>query len=213
VITPEGEYRDCVGFVFLYGDVQPTFYWASISDKRIFDRWFMVTEANGNEVISINDRSALDFLDLIGITTEMVREAVLTNIVLAIQEDDSSYFPRQITGLSDNNTLMLCGIVENGTRFRVGGFDKVDMLDAARDVAKSAFAHSSEKAFALVLSCASRFVLLGSESLDEIHMVREAIPGMPFMMAYAGGEICPHVRGDGSLANRFQNGAFVMCAI
>jgi hypothetical protein len=214
VITPDGDFRDRVGFVLLYGDVKPTFYSASISEKRIFDRWFMVTEANGNEVISINDRSPLEFLDAIGITKEMVREAVLTNLVLAIQEDDETYFPRQTAGFSDNNTLLLAGTVEKGARFRVGGFDKVDMLEAAQVAAKNIFEHSHEKAFTLVLSCASRFVLLGSESLDEVHMLRQAIPGMPFLMGYAGGEICPHMLSDGTIHhNRFQNGGFVMCAI
>jgi hypothetical protein len=214
VITPEGDYPDRVGFVFLYGDVKPTFYKASISEKRIFDRWFMVTEANGNEVLSINDRPPLEFLEVIGITKEMAQEAVLTNLVVAVQEEDGSYFPRQIIGYSDNDTLLLGGTVENGARFRVGGFDKKDMLEAAQVAAQNTFAHSHEKAFALVLSCASRFVLLGSESLDEIHMLRQAIPGMPFLMGYAGGEICPHMHGDGSLHhNRFQNGAFILCAI
>jgi hypothetical protein len=214
VITPEGDFRDRVGFVLLYGDIQPLFYKASISEKRIFDRWFMVTEANGNEVLSINDRSPLDFLDVIGITKEMAQEAVLTNLVIAVQEEDGSYFPRQIIGFTDNNTLLLGGTVEKGARFRVGGFDKADMLEAAQVAAQNVFAHSREKAFALVLSCASRFVLLGSESLDEVHMLRQAIPGMPFLMGYAGGEICPHMCGKGIIHhNRFQNGAFILCAI
>jgi hypothetical protein len=213
VITPDGDFLDRVGFVLCYGDIHPTFYSASITEKRILDRWFMITEAKGNEVISINDRSSLEFLELIGITPEMTRSAVLTNLVLAIQVDKTSYYPRQIVGLSENDTLMLGGTVEKGVRFRVGGFDKLDMLTAAQEAAGKISASNKEKSCVFIFSCASRFVLLGSESLDEIHMVREAIGGLPFMMAYAGGEICPLVRDDGSVINHFQNGAFVMCAI
>jgi hypothetical protein len=213
VITPEGDYRDRVGFVLLYGDIQPEFYRASITEKRIFDRWYEVTEANGDELISVNDRSALDFLDTIGMTPEMTRNIVLTNIVLAVQEDESSYFPRQIINLSDNNTIILGGTTEKGTRFRVGGYDKDDMISAARSAVKNAADHEHGKSFALVYSCASRLVLLGSESLDEIHMLREEISGLPFLMAYAGGEICPFVRSDGSHMSRFQNGSFIICAI
>jgi hypothetical protein len=212
VITPEGDYRDRVGFILFYGDVHPTFYCASISDKRIFDRWFMITESNGTEVISINDKPALDFLETIGITPEMTRSGVLTNIVLAVQVGESAYFPRQIINLTDHDTLIMGGTMEKGTRFRVGGFDKADMLEAAKTVSRNALAHLNEKAFALVLSCASRFVLLGSESMDEVHMVREQISETPFMMAYAGGEICPIKLGDGFM-NHFQNGAFIVCAI
>lgn len=213
VITPDGDYLDRVGFVLFYGDINPSFYCASITEKRIFDRWFMVTEAKGNEIISINDRSSLEFLDLIGITAEMTRSAVLTNIVLAIQVDKTSYYPRQIINLNENDNLILGGTVEKGTRFRVGGFDKLDMLDAAQEAAKKSLAQSEDKAFAFIFSCASRFVLLGSESLDEIHMVRDATAGKPFLMAYAGGEICPVLRSDSSLLNHFQNGAFVICTI
>ncbi|MDR0984533.1 MAG: FIST C-terminal domain-containing protein [Ruminococcus sp.] len=213
VIMPDGDYRDRVGFVFLYGDIQPLFFSASISVKRIFDREFMVTQANGNEVISINDRSSVEFLDLIGITPEMAKSAVLTNLVLAVYVDDSTYYPRQIVGFSDNETLILGGTIEAGTRFRVGGFDKTDMLGSANEIVKKAFEHKSEKSFAFILSCASRSMLLGSESLDEIHMVREVIGDLPFLMAYAGGEICPLVRDDGSVFSHFQNGAFIICVI
>jgi hypothetical protein len=44
-------------------------------------------------------------------------------------------------------------------------------------------------------------------------MVRDVTAGMPGLMAYAGGEICPIVLDDGSVLNHFQNGAFVMCTI
>jgi hypothetical protein len=133
--------------------------------------------------------------------------------VLAIQVDKTSYYPRQIVGLGDNDTLLLGGTVEPGTRFRVGGFDKLDMLTAAQEAAGKVSGYRKEKSFAVILSCASRFVLLGSESLDEIHMVREAMAGLPFTMAYAGGEICPLLRDDGSVFSHFQNGAFIICAI
>jgi hypothetical protein len=213
VIMPDGDYRDRVGFALFYGDIQPSFFCSSISTKRIFDREFMVTEANGNEVISFNDRSSVEFLDLIGITPEMARSAVLTNLVLAVYVDDSTYYPRQIVGFSDNDTLMLGGTIEAGTRFRVGGFDKTDMLDSANELIGKAFELKKDKSFAVMLSCASRSMLLGAESLDEIHMVREATGGLPFLMAYAGGEICPLTMKDGSLLSHFQNGAFVVCLI
>jgi hypothetical protein len=213
VIMPDGDFRDRVGLVFFYGDIQPSFYNASISEKRIFDREFMVTEANGNEVISINDRSSVEFLDTIGITPEMARSAVLTNLVLAIYVDDSTYYPRQIIGFSDNETLILGGTVEKGTRFRVGGFDKTDMLDSAYEIVKKAEQSKQKKSFAFIFSCASRSMLLGAESLDEVHMVRETIGDLPFLMAYAGGEICPLVRKDGSVFSHFQNGAFIVCVV
>jgi hypothetical protein len=149
----------------------------------------------------------------------MARSAVLTNLVLAICVDESTYIPRQIIGLSDNETLILGGTVEKGTRFRVGGFDKTDMLDSAQTIAQKAFEDNqnkqpeNKKSFAVVLSCASRSMLLGAESLDEVHMLRETIGNLPFLMAYAGGEICPLVRNDGSVFSHFQNGAFIICAI
>jgi hypothetical protein len=213
VITPDGDYRDRISITLFYGDLKPSFYNASISEKRIFDREFMVTEANGNEVISINDRSSTEFLELIGITPEMARSAVLTNLVLAIYVDDDSYYPRQIINFSDNDTLILGGTVTAGTRFRVGGYDKTDMLDAARQILEKAVQNKRDKQFAVILSCASRSVLLGAESLDEIHMIREAIGDLPFLMMYAGGEICPLVRDNGEVFSHFQNGAFIICVI
>jgi hypothetical protein len=213
VITPDGNYRDRVGFIMFYGDIQPSFFCSSISEKRIFHREFIVTQANGNEVISINNKSAIEFLDTIGITPEMARSSVLTNLVLAVYVDESTYYPRQIINFSDNNTLILGGTIKVGTRFRVGRFDKADMISSAQKITKKALENRHEKSFAVILSCASRSVLLGSESLDEVHMVRETIGDLPFLMAYAGGEICPLIRNDGSSLNHFQNGAFIICLI
>jgi hypothetical protein len=213
VIMPDGDYRDRVGFVLFYGDIQPLFFCSSISKKRLFDREFMVTEANGNEIISINDRSSVEFLDIIGITPEMARSSVLTNLVLGVYVDESTYYPRQIVGFSDNETLLLGGTIEAGTRFRVGGFDKTDMLDSANDIVETAFEFRDKKSFAFILSCASRSMLLGAESLDEIHMVREITGNLPFLMAYAGGEICPLTLEDGTMLSHFQTGAFVICVI
>jgi hypothetical protein len=209
---PDGNHRDRIGFVLFYGDIKPSFYNASISEKRIFDREFMVTEANGNEVISINDRSSTEFLEAIGITPEMARSAVLTNLVLAVYVDESSYFPRQIINFSDNDTLILGGTVTAGTRFKVGGYDKADMISAAKQIVEKVSKQKQEKSFAFILSCASRSVLLGAENLAEVHMVRESI-GLPFLMACAGGEISPLSLSDGTTISHFQNGAFIVCVI
>jgi small ligand-binding sensory domain FIST len=213
VIMNGGAYLNNVAFIMFYGDIKPSFFNASISEKRLFDRDFMITEANGAEIISINDRSSTEFLELIGITPEMARSAVLTNLVLGIFVDENSYYPRQIVGFSDNDTILLGGTVEAGTRFRIGGYDKTDMLLAAQNKLKQVADLKKEKSFAFIFSCASRSVLLGSESLDEIHMVRETLGDLPFIMANAGGEICPLSRSDGTVFSHFQNGAFIICVI
>jgi len=69
---------------------------------------------------------------------------------------------------------------------------------------------------ALLFPCAvRRMTLLGADQpLIELQSAKEAIgPTIPFMMGYAGGEICPTSVNDGVPTNRFHNYSLVILVV
>jgi small ligand-binding sensory domain FIST len=66
----------------------------------------------------------------------------------------------------------------------------------------------------LIFSCVVRRMMFGAEPLVEAAMIEEKLNGdSPFMLAYAGGEICPtSVRAEG-VTNRFHNYSIIACIL
>jgi len=58
-----------------------------------------------------------------------------------------------------------------------------------------------------------RTVLIANPSV-ELETVHGAIrPGLPYMMSYAGGELCPHHTTDDGFINRFHNFSLIACVL
>jgi hypothetical protein len=66
---------------------------------------------------------------------------------------------------------------------------------------------------ALVYSCATRNIVLGSEIMAEFNMFHEGAREKPYIAAYCGGEIFPITGAGGKRVNRFHNQTLCICVI
>ncbi|MDR0897722.1 MAG: FIST C-terminal domain-containing protein [Oscillospiraceae bacterium] len=215
VVSSQGVFRDRVGFALLYGDIEPKFYSASISEKNILPNWSVVTAVSGREIQSINNKPVTDFLDSYGISGETLASGGGMSLSLILRdEDDGPYYTRVMMQLTPENTLICAGELKEGTHIRLGWMERNDMLYTAGEVMQTVLSENrGQKAAALIYSCATRSSELGADVLSEVQVVREAMGQAPFMMAYAGGELGPIVYKDGRFSNKFFNQTFIVCVL
>jgi hypothetical protein len=57
-------------------------------------------------------------------------------------------------------------------------------------------------------------MVFGAEPLTEAKLIGEQLSGAePFMLAYAGGEICPTSQTADTVSNRFHNYSIIACVL
>ncbi|MDR0929650.1 MAG: FIST C-terminal domain-containing protein [Oscillospiraceae bacterium] len=215
LITSKGIFRDRVGFVLFYGDIEPKFYSASISEKNTLPNVSVVTAVSGKEIESINNKPVTDFLSSYGITGETLASGAGMSLALILRDEaDGPHYTRVMMQLTPENTLICAGELKKGTQIRLGWIEKSDMLYTAGATMRTALEENrGKKSVALIYSCATRSSELGTDVLSEIRVVREIMGQIPFTMAYAGGELGPIVYQDGRFSNKFFNQTFIVCAL
>ncbi|MDR0992133.1 MAG: FIST C-terminal domain-containing protein [Ruminococcus sp.] len=205
-------YKNRVVFLKLFGNVHPRFYSASISRNKINKSFAVVTESKGSEIISLNDRPVLEYLESIGLFETIIENGIVANYALVINEDDTGsdeYYARTMLRLSPQKTLICGGDIPQGAHLRIGQFEKLDTIDSGRGACIEAFSKPAD--VVITMSSISRATLLGADIFHGINTVKNAA-NAPFIMIYAGGEICPVMNGKG-FKNRFNNQSFNACVL
>jgi hypothetical protein len=215
VFGKKGVSRDQVVFVLLYGDVNPKFFTASISEDKVLSRWALVTKAQGSELIELNGKPVTEYLRSFGLTKEIAHSGPIHNLSLIISDEtDAPFYSRTMVRFTENSTLICGGEVPERVHVRVGIFERGDMLNTVRSILKKAVSEANgERSAAFVVCCGTRVAVLGADSLAEVDLLREAAGDMPFLLGYAAGEICPLPFGDKRVSNRFHNQSFTMCIL
>jgi hypothetical protein len=174
----------------------------------------VVTESKGKTIMKVNDRPVLDYLNSLGVE-KIIERGIITSLSLVINDTpDSQSYLRAMNSLDEDHNLVCSGDIINGSIIRVGVYEKKDMLEESRKCIRAAINTIKDKeAFALIYSCATRYVVLAADSLAEFNIFRKEAGEKPYLVAYAGGEICPVRNSSGQLTNRFRNQNLVICII
>jgi hypothetical protein len=203
-------FRDRVVFLKIFGSINPRFYTASISKEKINANFAVVTQSSGNEIISLNGRPVLEFLETIGLSETIIENGIVTNYALVLDGDTAdSYYARAMLSLTKDKTLICAGVIPQGAQIRIGQFDKTDTIASGRSAAVRAFAEPAD--VVLTLSSISRATILGADVFHGINTVQNSATST-YTMVYAAGEICP-VTGSSGTKNRFNNQSFNACAM
>jgi hypothetical protein len=219
VVSSEGAFRDRLGFIFMAGNVQSRFYTSTISREKILHHSAVVTRSDGSIIKSLNGKPVMEFLDSMGIGSA-AEKGVLTNLsFIADYRDGTPYFSRTLLAMTPEKFLIAGGDIREGANIRIGVFEQDDMLSTARIMLERALQEAEEdkaggaSPCALVYSCATRISVLGMDPLGELNMIR-SLTSAPFMLASAGGEICPvESATEHRLINRFHNQTLSVCVL
>jgi hypothetical protein len=208
VIKDGNIYEDRVIFIAIDGGINPHFITTVAARKSWIADTAIVTKSCGNEIIEVNNRPVMEYIDRFGLPINLTEEGVINSAVFIVNDGTGTY-GRSIKGLTDKGTLLLFGRVPEGSQITVSTFDKKAIFDASINATREIIAKHPDATFALVSSCESRHVVLGANVLDGEDMLQREFAGRQFIFAYAGGEICPISSGKSEVLNH----SYCICLI
>jgi hypothetical protein len=218
-------YRDQMSMILFFGEVNPKFFLATISDNKILDKSALVTSSEGHILKEVNGRPVAEYFESMGLTKASETSYAMTSLPFMLDYGDGTPpVSKVFIGLNEKREAICAGVMPEGSTLYMGVFDKDDVLVTSRKAIQNAVSAVPKGASGmLIYSCISRSMSLGSDQFAETNLVRQVSAGkIPFMMAYSGGEICPtqitkNQGGDGkdsgsvTAINRFHNNTFVLC--
>jgi hypothetical protein len=204
-------WNDKVAIILLAGNVEPKFSVTSISEEEFLRQKAVITKSAGNLLIEVNDMPVMQYFEGLGLARDGKFIGSSSQIPLVVDFNDGiKPVTRTIMAMLPNGQLICGGAVPENCSLTVGNVDKADVLRITAEAAEALLADNQDGI--LLFSCAGRNFALGLDTMAELKTAQEKLKGRIFMLAYAGGEICPVKTADGKLKNRFHNVSFISCS-
>ena len=212
-----GDYRrDGMALLLIHGSIEPEFIVVSLPLQNIQKNQGKITKSDGCLLQEINGIPALLYLETLGII--IMESAPITMPMMTYYEGIPEPVALAIYAVNEDGSLSCGGEMTEGAVVAVGEITVGSVMASAEEALERVLGCGKRNGM-LVLPCVSRYVMLSLDHNDEMAFVSEKIsngnpqgtPRMPFMMGYAGGEICPVRDKNGVLRNRFHNFTFSAC--
>ena len=203
-----------LALLLMQGPINPRFYVASISPKKIQHQKAMVTASEGYLVTEANNMSFMDYLASIGVQKETL--TALTTLPFMVDYGDGSP-PVALAIYSISPEGALCGgLMPVGAGIAFTEIDYESVMETAESALRAAL-EDAEKNGAngiLAIPCMTRSLMISPNVEEEMKKTVDLINGkFPFMLLYSGGEICPLRTEAGALTNRFHNYTYTLVVI
>jgi hypothetical protein len=197
-------YTDAVPVMVFAGPMKVSYAvahgWKPIGDRHV------VTRAEGNVVVSIDEKPASDLY------TRYLQEHSL-HFPLAVYPDGSNEFYLATPAAFDQDTgSVICqNFVVTGSEVQLADATRDDIIGGAAAATKRAIAgFDGTPAAALLFSCAGRRANLGTRTREEIERLQAVTGDLPLCGFYTYGELCPL---PDTTAGRSHNCTFVTVLI
>jgi hypothetical protein len=214
VIANGKAYRDRVVTLFINGNIDPHFASIVVKEDEPSVITAIITESKGNEIISIDGRPVTEFLTRNGLYLTESKADALNAAVMIVDDGDGDTYGRSMMFLTPDDHLFVGGSVTTGATVSIEKFTTKNVLDASTFLTRKMLPEYPDTHFAFVSSCESRHILLGSHTFDGENMLRRELGDIPFVLAYAGGEICPSPASTPEKPiNRVFNQSYCICLI
>ncbi|MCD7895389.1 MAG: FIST C-terminal domain-containing protein, partial [Planctomycetaceae bacterium] len=193
------------------GDAAPFLSMATLPKNRILKQKAVITLADDNVVIEVNNRPVIEYLDSLGMVQDGKVPGLHAFPIIIDESDDTLPETRSVLEISPEGYLVCGGRMPEGSVLSIGAQDKDSVLETAGDLFSR---YDGDYAAGLFYSCHSRGLALGLDISAEFDLLRERFSGrFPVMMAYSGGEICPRRGADGQYHNMSHSDTLVGCGI
>jgi len=202
-------YSDRMAILLFKGPVKPRFYSVLYPENSYFVQDAVITSAEGNRIITINNEPAVSFIKELGLLQSNDQGFILA-IPLVIGDHD----PRVVImhGIGPAEELICSVSVQVGAVLNIGAITANNVLDSAKELVQD-IKKNSTGAGLLIFSCFLRNVVLGGNSREEIELIQKELGDYPnpYLFLYSGGEICPQYANSGENVNRHYQYALIAC--
>jgi hypothetical protein len=207
-------YGDALALLAMSGNVNPTFVKTSLPEERMIRQKAIITESEKNAIRKVNGIPVLEYLESIGLAENgKIDEGGLSSIPLILTMEDKSQVVRSPRTMTEDGTLLCYGSVPVNSTIDFAYGDKNYVLQSARETMNDVLKAENARNM-MLFSCAARRWMLGSDVNAEMGEVAKQLDNVcKYQFGYSGGEICPVMRPDGNLVNRFHNYSLIACVI
>jgi hypothetical protein len=206
-----GTFGDRMALLLFRGQVKPRFFHSFFPEKSILSWDAVITEAEENRIISINNRSALSFMKDMGFFQDGMYDSFLVYpLVVEYPNNETNIVVLQ--DISHEGHLMCSRKVKTGGILNLGAVTADTVLESAKAMARELKNGDSGTNF-IMFSCFLRNVVLGGSSQAEFELVCKELDAYPgsWLFINSGGELCPGYTEKGELENRFHQYALIAC--
>ena len=205
--------KDSASMVFIYGDFRPRFFLKIISDEKIQKQKAIITASEGGVLREVNDMPLMQYMEMLGVSKNNGIENIGVVPFILKYNDGTPPVARAIYKITPEGHAVCGGKMPMGATLAVGRLDMDDILKTAWSTVTEAVNGDAPNAL-LMFPCMSRELALGADYLAEIDVIQKTIgKSCPYLLAYAGGELCPDFDDQGKLLNRFHNFTFIACVL
>ena len=214
-----GEASDtCMSFIYCYGNINPRFLIGTFSEKNAMPYHGEITKSNGTCVEEINNIKAYTYFEELGLAKDGEPNSIFTFVPFLIDQKNRRDYDgvpilRELVTFNEDGSAIFRGNIDEFSTFKMlhGTFEDVILI--AEEQLEEAVSLPDINGI-LTFSCiARRMMVMQKDSLRELNIARKKIGNIPFMMGYAGGEICPTSVNDGIATNRYHDYSIITMII
>jgi hypothetical protein len=208
--------HDRLGMILMTGDISPTFSAANMLEGRVTQIHAKITSSNGNVILGINDKAAIDFVKPFGMIGEdgnVISGANITPFCISTSNGEPPVV-RAVYAATPDGGIVCGGDMPVDSQLWIGSLDFNDIIETTTATLHKVL-EDNNISVALMFSCTGRNMALGTQVYAEMEAVKAVMEGsgIPYHFAHSGGELCPVYDRSGKPVNRLHNFTFIVLTL
>ena len=212
-------YQTSMVFVLCYGNIKPRFLISTLPEDSTLPYKGEITKSEGNLVYEIDNGNAIEYMKNMGFVDEDTSLSVYWFVPFLIDQKERPDYDgvpilRGFAVISeDGKAGRFRGKVDQGSVFTMLNMTNEGVLIASGKKAEE-ISQMTDVNGVIGFSCiVRRMALMNTDSCDELTLVSEKLGDIPFMMCYAGGEICPTSVNNNVAINRYHSFSLIFLVL
>jgi len=210
--------KNQAAMLLISGNINPKFYLASTTKESItMPQIGVVTKADGNYLLEINNIKAKQFLEKANLKPDAVNQkSIFFSTFIADEKNEKgetiSSVVKSLTVPKDDGYIFVCGI-QVGSVLSAISFTGEIVMETAKNVMKKIKAKHKEGTI-IMYSCLGRRAALLNEPNKEFELISDILKNnFNYVATCSGGEICPTSVTETEIVNNEHNETLIACIL